>query len=222
MPFPAPLDKSPQRLTCHPSITWSKPGQTNPIYGPSSPTDSSLSLIHRTISPIAQLPEIDLKPIAPLNRNPRTWNNEKADEPKPEPTLKERITAAKIKAIGQQESEQQQKLTTILTDPKSTETQQRTAKVLSARLKASTIEKALPSDQVTLLSLLPNSQPADKQKPLFNQWLDGSKARLGSGEEKGLEQYYTDNSRTLKTLEWIINSAQKPEQPQSQRFKPWH
>ncbi len=189
---------------------------------PTTLTYSSISPIQNTISPIAQLPQTELKPQAPLNRNPRNWKNEKADEPKPYQKADLSGLKAKIaEGRAQKEQKQQEPLQRILNDPNSTETQRQTAKVLSARLKAQTIERYLTSDRVTLLALLPNGQPNDQTKSLFNQWLDTSKERLGPGEEKGLEQYYTDNSRTLKTLEWIINSAQKPDQPQSQRFKPY-
>jgi hypothetical protein len=160
--------EQPDKKTTDPKPEAKKPIAQKPENkkpDPTTPTYSSIFPLQNTITPIAQLPQTELKPQALLNRNPRTWNNEKADEPKPEPTLKERITAAKIKTISQQENEQQQKLSTILTDPKSTQTQQRTAKVLSARLKASTIQQALPSDQVTLLNLLPNSQPTDNKNP---------------------------------------------------------
>jgi hypothetical protein len=71
----------------NPGIIWSKTGQASPIYGPSSPTYSSLSFIHRSITPIAQLPETDLKPFTSLNRNARTWTGEKEQTPVPQSVL---------------------------------------------------------------------------------------------------------------------------------------
>jgi hypothetical protein len=87
--------------------TSSKPGQTNPIYGPSSPTYSSLSFIHRSISPISQLPESELKPKAPLNRNARIWSGEKA-EPEPEPYQKADFSGIKAK-IAEDKAQRAQK-----------------------------------------------------------------------------------------------------------------
>jgi hypothetical protein len=77
-----PVAQKPEPKTNTDNIIWGQPGKISPIYGPSSPTYSSQTFLHRNISPIAQLPETDLKPFAPLNRNARSWSGEKTEEPK--------------------------------------------------------------------------------------------------------------------------------------------
>ncbi len=79
-------DKKPDDKT-QTEITWSKPGETKPIYGPFSPTYSSISPIQNTISPISQLPQTELKPKAPLDRKARQWGGEKEQTPLPQTVL---------------------------------------------------------------------------------------------------------------------------------------
>jgi hypothetical protein len=56
-------------------ITWSKPGETSPVYS------SASSLYSRP--PLGQGSEA--KPKVPLGRNARPWNGEKTEEPEPKP-----------------------------------------------------------------------------------------------------------------------------------------
>ncbi len=71
-------------------ITWSKPGETSPIYGSSAPIYSSISPIYiygQPSDPIAKGREPKPKSEVPNDRMPRTWTGEQAD-PQPEPKSK--------------------------------------------------------------------------------------------------------------------------------------
>jgi Domain of unknown function (DUF4781)/Domain of unknown function (DUF4157)/Adenosine deaminase len=64
------------------------------------------------------------------------------------------------------------------------------------------------------------AQPANAEKvPLkldgktdhYGQWLNAAKGLTGAGDKKGTEQYFKDNERTLKTLDWLLHAKVNPD-----------
>jgi hypothetical protein len=130
------------------------------------------------------------KPKPPVDRQDSQHDGERQ---KPTP---ERQSAPNRQTTGSKASE----------SPLSPQVQEKLRSVQQAEAQQRKADAQLPADTASV------TLTADGKSDHYEQWLKAAQGQVGPGDAKGAEQYFDENRRTLKTLEWLLHSKADPAQ----------